>query len=105
MKQHTFDKFINKEKGSKKKEALRQEKRKWKDERNKKYQLKNSKQESKSHNREIRNENFDNDFSTQHTRIKSKTTIGITGNRKPEIANHNQTTQIPLNKLIAHAGV
>ena len=43
MKQHSFDKFINTEKNSKKKEAIRQEKRKWKDEKKKKYEERNKK--------------------------------------------------------------
>ena len=34
---HAFDKFINQEKNSKKKETIRQEKRKWKEEKKKKY--------------------------------------------------------------------
>ena len=62
MKQHSFEKFINKEKGSKKKEAVRQEKRKWKDERNKKYEERNTKYEIRNAKSEIQNPNNENNI-------------------------------------------
>lgn len=52
---HSFEKFINKEKGAKKKEAIRQEKRKWKLERNKKYEERNN-YEVRGTKNEVRNE-------------------------------------------------
>ena len=48
MKQHSFEKFINKETNSKKKEAIRQEKRKWKKERNAKYEAEKNKSETRN---------------------------------------------------------
>ena len=92
MKQQSFEKFINKEKGSKKKEAIRQEKRKWKEERNKKYEEKNFKSEVRNSNRQNNNP--------------------VTENRKPETrnqktgtSNRQPATEMPLNKFIAHAGI
>jgi len=58
MKQHSFDKFINTEKNSKKKEEKRQEKRKWKEEKIKKFEEKNAKPEIKRFKSETVNPKF-----------------------------------------------
>ena len=85
MKQHTFDKFINKEKGAKKKEAIRQEKRKWKAERNKKYEERNNKYETENRKQEPANTNPKTSNQTTQT--------------------EGYTPEMPLNKFIAHAGI
>jgi len=99
MKQHSFERFINKEKGSKKKEAIRQEKRKWKEERNKKYEARSTRyglQNTKSEFQISNNEN--------HNALNKKGR-SETKDRKLEIENRKQATEIPLNKFIAHAGI
>ena len=99
MKHHSFDKFINKEKGAKKKEAIRQEKRKWKQERNKKYEVRNTKYEEKNLKPEIRNLNIENNNSVNKTgKLKTE-------NRKQETGKLQPATEMPLNKFIAHAGI
>jgi 23S rRNA pseudouridine2605 synthase len=85
---HSFEKFINKEKGSKRKEAIRQEKRKWKEERNKKYEVRSTKYEEKTLKSNIQNPKSETRYSVNKE----------TGNKKPE-------TEMPLNKFIAHAGI
>src|SRR4051812_2109939 len=92
MKQHSFEKFINKEKGSKKKEAIRLEKRKWKEERNKKYEARNTKYDEKKIKSEIRNLNKQDNNSIVET-------------QKPKTGNQKHATEMPLNKFIAHAGI
>ncbi|MBV9961264.1 MAG: rRNA pseudouridine synthase [Parafilimonas sp.] len=87
MKQHSFDKFINKEKNSKKKEALKQDKRKWKEERKKKYENRDEKKEFGNKKQEIRNPK---DAKNKSVNLDVKT--GSSG-------------EMPLNKFIAHAGV
>ncbi len=106
MKQQSFEKFINKEKGSKKKEIIRQEKRKWKEERNKKYEERNSKYEARGTNYEEKNtksttenQKLDNLNKTQTTKLKTK------NNFKPETGNQLPESDMPLNKFIAHAGI
>jgi 23S rRNA pseudouridine2605 synthase len=106
MKQHSFEKFINKEKGSKKKEAIRQEKRKWKQERNKKYEAQNSKyevQSTKSEERSFRSGTRRNDI--KNNNAVTETRILKTENRKQEPDNRQSTAEMPLNKFIAHAGI
>ena len=106
MKQHSFDKFINQEKNSKKKEAIRQEKRKWKEEKRKKYEDRNLKNEARgtkyemqSPKSETRNPKFENLDSTQSSKLKAQS------NFKHTTINEQPTTEIPLNKFIAHAGI
>ena len=99
MKHHSFEKFINKEKGSKKKEALRQEKRKWKQERNKKYEVRNTKYEEKNLKSEIPNLNTENNNSVNKPK-KLKTE-----NPRTETSSQQPATEMPLNKFIAHAGI
>lgn len=104
MKQHSFEKFINKEKGSKKKETIRQEKRKWKEERNKKYEARNSKYEvrsskfEKSFKPETRHHGIKNNPVTENEKLKIE-------NRKQATSNRQHATDMPLNKFIAHAGI
>ena len=94
MKQHIFDKFINTEKNSKKKEAIRQEKRKWKDE-------KNAKHETVKPKFETRNPKFENKVAeaprgrAQDSKHKPH---GIT----LEVGG---TGEMPLNKFIAYSGI
>ncbi len=99
MKQNSFEKFVNKEKGSKKKEAIRQEKRKWKEERNKKYETRNTKYQVQ------RTKYEDKKFTSQNQTPGSKKNNQLTENRKQETSNRQLATQMPLNKFIAHAGV
>ncbi len=106
MKQHTFDKFINKEKGSKKKEAIRQEKRKWKAERNKKYEERNTKHEAQNTNKETVNSKSNiKDYSTQRLKLNTQQTKYLAPNKKPETGNAKPEGEMPLNKFVAHAGI
>ncbi len=93
MKQQSFEKFINREKGSKKKEAIRQEKRKWKEERRKKYEVRSTKYEITNLKTPFKNPVFKNDKNVVNRGSKS-----TTGNLQP-------ATEMPLNKFIAHAGI
>ena len=107
MKHHSFEKFINKEKGAKKKEAIRQEKRKWKQERKKKYEVTNKKYEVRNTKDEStyakpKTENQKSNRNAPEERVISKLKIQ---NLKPAINNQQQTTEMPLNKFIAHAGI
>jgi 23S rRNA pseudouridine2605 synthase len=105
MKQHSFEKFINKEKGAKKKETLRQEKRKWKEERSKKYEELKNKYETRDTNYKIKgaSKNEPQKFSvfnkTQNTKSKAQ------NNSKPETSNQQHANELPLNKFISHAGI
>lgn len=124
MKQHSFEKFINKEKGGKKKEAIRQEKRKWKAERNKKYEVRSTKYEEKNPKSEIQNKKYKNyntdvsnkqnkKYEVRNTKSEIRNAYSKTQNQKlktqndfkPETENRTPSTEMPLNKFIAHAGV
>jgi len=109
MKNHPFDKFINKEKGAKKKEAMRQEKRKWKEElnkkreeRGKKYEVRSKRYEAENKKSEIRNQKSEN---PQNLKPKTEKRKLKTENRKPETGSQQPATGMPLNKFIAHAGI
>jgi len=118
MKTHSFDKFINQEKNSKKKEAFRQEKRKWKEEKQKKFEERNSKasESRKPFGEDLKKSNFKKDNGQIKRNKHEDDKPGITG-RKTQVANskfRNQTaatnnlqsaTEMPLNKFIAHAGI
>jgi 23S rRNA pseudouridine2605 synthase len=101
MKQHSFEKFINQEKNSKKKEAIRQEKRKWKEEKKKKYETENQKpgtttQKFRIHrtqNPKLRTQNPE--LKTQNSKLKTQ---------NPELGTQN-LSEMPLNKFVAHAGI
>jgi 23S rRNA pseudouridine2605 synthase len=97
MKQHSFDKFINTEKNSKKKEAIRQEKRKWKEDRKKKYEERNKKYEVRGTRYEVPETEKQN--KTQNLKLKTQ------NNLEPATDNQQPVTGMPLNKFIAHAGV
>jgi 23S rRNA pseudouridine2605 synthase len=97
MKQHSFDKFINTEKNSKKKEAIRQEKRKWKDEKKKKYEEKNAIHKPVKPQLETRNPKFKN--------VNTQTIKHKTQNQKPATANSESSSEMPLNKFIAYSGI
>jgi len=95
---HAFDKFINKEKNSRKKEAIRQEKRKWKEDKKKKYEERNAKHEErgvkhavKKNKSETRNPKFE----------KGKTQSNFT----PPAVSLQSSAEMPLNKFLAHSGV
>lgn len=89
MKQHSFEKFINKEKNSRKKEAIRQDKRRWKEEKKKRYEEKKI------------------DYELQPSKSKSRpaTKTREPLNTKTEKTGSQNPGEIPLNKFIAHAGV
>jgi len=109
MKQHSFEKFINKEKGSKKKEAIRQEKRRIKKEiRNRKYEAGKS----------IHDSNDIRDTGSKPRRvnpdkpaIQNRNQKFKSGPKSPTskfnaaVANQTAGKEIPLNKFIAHAGI
>jgi 23S rRNA pseudouridine2605 synthase len=111
MKQHPFEKFINKEKGAKKKEAMRQEKRKWKEEINKKreergrkYEIRSKRYETENQKSEIRNQKLEK---PQTSKLKTENRKLKTGNQKSDILSKAEqpATEMPLNKFIAHAGI
>lgn len=107
MKQHSFEKFINKEKASRKKEAIRQEKRQWKEERNAKYEVKNTKFKKENnpaaHNRV--EESTNRKFKKDNSNYNSQSNKQETRSRKSAIATTESQAEMPLNKFIAHAGV
>jgi len=97
MKHHTFDKFINQEKNSRKKEAIKQEKRKWKEEKKKKY-------EERSNRYEITKSGTD----SKHRKFETQTNLHNSkdSNRNHPAADNKQpANEMPLNKFIAHAGI
>jgi len=112
MKQHGFEKFISSVKGARKKEAIKQEKRRMKRE------LKSKIQEegSKNRNSEDKTQTTGNKkqfpgFTPDSNKRKSgyprgNSSPGQTGNRRPETGNHKTLHQLmPLNKFIAHTGI
>jgi len=116
MKQHVFEKFIDKEKGAKKKEAIRQEKKRMKQEiRIKKQDARarfqkpgNEKQEQRAnqgdvHNRDLKADRKPGTKNYRTSSAGSRTTDfkAQTSNLKSQGPNH----QMPLNKFIAHAGI
>jgi 23S rRNA pseudouridine2605 synthase len=85
MAKHAFEKFINKGvSGAKKKEAIRQEKRKAKQERREKFEERNRKQES-------------------NLRVEKKKHSPSNSQAPP--SNKSQIELMPLNKFVAHAGI
>jgi 23S rRNA pseudouridine2605 synthase len=100
---HAFDKFINQERNSKKKEVIKQEKRKWKDEKKKKYDEKNKMNDAGSRQYNIRDTKPSDKTSgfkkhDQHSKFKEEKHVQ-TGGR--DLA----ASEMPLNKFIAYAGV
>ncbi|SFP73697.1 pseudouridine synthase [Parafilimonas terrae] len=92
MKQHSFEKFINKEKNSRKKEAIKQDKRRWKEEKKKRY-------EEKKLNYELQSSK------PRTSRPVKPGHEPLNPNTKADKANSSNPGEIPLNKFIAHAGV
>jgi 23S rRNA pseudouridine2605 synthase len=100
---HAFDKFINQERNSKKKENIKQEKRKWKEDRKKKFEERNkiSDAPAKKFNRteaKPSGKNFELKKHDQHSKFKNI-------NQAPAINTRQAVSEMPLNKFIAHAGV
>jgi 23S rRNA pseudouridine2605 synthase len=121
---HSFEKFINKEKGSKKKEAIRQEKRKLKQEiRNQKSENRSRRFETQNPKPEIRNNSNTNatrnpeikNFQTPASKrvpahIKHQTSPPGRRTKNIEYPRLNNparqgTIEMPLNKFVAHAGI
>ena len=108
---NSFEKFINKEKGSKKKEAIRQEKRKWKAERSKKYEEQKTEYVARTKKDDDRNQKTESknlksgSSETLNLKFKPKNKISVTGNKKPETGSFTSPDEMPLNKFIAHAGI
>ena len=92
MKQHSFEKFINKEKNSHKKEAIKQDKRRWKEEKKKRY-------EEKKLNYELQ------PSKPGASRPAKPGREPLNPNIKADKTNSQNPGEIPLNKFIAHAGV
>ncbi|MEP6464885.1 MAG: pseudouridine synthase [Parafilimonas sp.] len=104
MKQYSFDKFINTEKNSKKKEAIRQEKRKWKDEKEKKQETIVSRSKSQHSTSETRNPKFEKSEYLKNARSKN-THTNKTESFKAATSDKQSTSAMPLNKFIAYAGI
>jgi 23S rRNA pseudouridine2605 synthase len=116
--EHAFDKFINKEKNAKKKEAVRQEKRKWKEEKRIKYEKKNATPEKRNAAYKAVNRNQstgravpakqnsvpENFQKTHLSPLKTKDSNNA-AERQPVSRYEQQGTEMPLNKFIAHAGI
>lgn len=92
MKQHSFEKFINKEKNSRKKEGIKQDKRRWKEEKKKRY-------EEKKVNYELQ------PSKSETSRQVKPGHKPLNPNTKTDKANGPNPGEIPLNKFIAHAGI
>ncbi len=93
---HSFDKFINVEKNSKKKEAIRQEKRKWKEDKKKKYEERNTNYEMQTSKSKT-----PNTTNTKPLNREQKLKPGS----KAETSDKQISGEMPLNKFIAYAGV
>ena len=97
MKQHSFEKFIDKEKNSRKKETIKQEKRKWKEEKKKKYEERSSRHEIKKIGTKPHSPGSETQIKTHSSQLMNRS--------QPASGNQQQVTEIPLNKFIAHAGI
>jgi 23S rRNA pseudouridine2605 synthase len=107
MAKHAFEKFMNKAaSGAKKKEAIRQEKRKAKQERREKFEeRKNKKQETKFEGQESKFKKQEPRFGEQELKFKIAKRNSSTSSQ-PQTTNHKlQTEQMPLNKFVSHAGI
>lgn len=127
MAKHVFDKFINKESGAKKKEAIRQEKRKIKQEMRKKIEESKMKKAGASGVfLKKKTETAQSPKSTEKTNVSPppKTSSRPSNNsaprykqgkpvkqtyqqitQKPQQQKEAESGQMPLNKYIAHAGI
>lgn len=95
MKQHIFDKFINTEKNSKKKEAIRQEKKKWKEEKKKKYEAVKPKFET-------RNPKFEKPAFAAGPKSKD---VHVNKAEYLKSVSAGEKGEMPLNKFIAYSGI
>jgi 23S rRNA pseudouridine2605 synthase len=100
---HAFDKFINQEKNSKKKEFIKQEKRKWKEDRKKKFEERNKindvpARKFKRTEAISAGKNFEIKKSDKHSKFKDE-------KQAPAIHTRQSVPEMPVNKFIAHAGV
>ncbi|HYK43855.1 MAG TPA: pseudouridine synthase [Parafilimonas sp.] len=122
MKQHAFDKFVNKEKGAKKKEAIRQEKRKWKQEKRNKYDEAQTREKAarkkpvdrmlvSSSRTDPRLETSNRNFKTEHKKQADKIPDPKSRRQAGEVRHqasgirHQRSSEMPLNKFISHAGI
>lgn len=98
---HAFDKFINQEKNSKKKEAFKQEKRKWKEEKKKKYEEEGLRRNAESKRYEATNAGYGakQKPANRNTKVTDR---AITQSSKMQAQSHGE---MPLNKFIAHSGI
>jgi len=122
MKQQAIDKFKNKDKGDKKKEAVKQEKRKWKEEKRKKYNEAPIREErapgkpargpiaeSSNSNPRLKtsNPNSKPQYKKETDKIghsKSRQHAGQVRNQTSGVR-HQTSSEMPLNKFISHAGI
>ena len=100
---HAFDKFINQERNSQKKESIKQEKRKWKDDRKKKFEERNKINDAPGKKYNITgarsgSKNFEVKKRDQYSKFKD-------AKQEPTINIRQTASEMPLNKFIAHSGV
>jgi 23S rRNA pseudouridine2605 synthase len=116
--QQAFDKFRNKEKNSKKKEAIRQEKRRWKEEKQQRFEDRKKRQTGKlSPEKPVRENTVSKKSTLKRPEKQYKTPAGKTVYKHksqkqdpwsptPEtVKAQGNIKQMPLNKFIAYAGV
>lgn len=104
---HVFDKFINQEKNSKKKEAIKQEKRKWKAEKKKKFE-ESAKETSRKQAGTKKNETINpawQKFNNPQPAAKKASTQKVTISPGLSVKGKENADQMPLNKFIAYSGV
>lgn len=104
---HVFDRFINTEKNSKKKEGIRQEKRKWKEEKKKKFEESQSYEKPASQHG-FKSETINPKYQKPDKKQGSfkKTDIKSSAPKKQfSTADKEDPSQMPLNKFIAYAGI
>lgn len=98
---HAFDKFINQEKNSKKKEAFKQEKRRWKEEKRKKYEERDMAQKADGRRYEAADTKQGSNQKPDNRNVK------VSGKVEAPAAKLQAQNQgeMPLNKFIAHSGI
>jgi len=104
---HVFDRFINTEKNSKKKEGIRQEKRKWKEEKKKKFEESQGYEKPASQHG-FKSETINPKYQKPDKKQDSfkKTDIKSSAQKKQfSTADKEDPSQMPLNKFIAYAGI
>lgn len=105
MAKHAFEKFMNREaSGAKKKEAIRQEKRKAKKERREKIEER-KREDSRNKFQETRNKRQEK-FEIKHSKSEIRNSKSEISNSKFETPNYkSEIEQMPLNKFVSHAGI